>query len=104
MIRFRQERFLRSKLESSRKSASSLVRDIISALEEIDANSDKQEDAINIAIRLIKRVPYLHRKDREDGTDRAFDTCNDSMDALFKAGIRGDVLRLIDDLVEVVQS
>ncbi len=104
MIRFRQERFLRSKLESSRKSASSLVRDIISALEEIDVKSEEHEEAVEKSIRLIKRVPYLLRKDREDGTDKSFDACNNSMDALFNAGLRGDILRLIDDLVEVVQS
>lgn len=90
--------------ESSKKSISSLVREILDVLGKMNAESKEQEAAIQKATQLIKRVPYLQRKDREDGTDRAFDACNDSTDALFKTGIRGDTLRLIDDLIDLVQA
>ena len=90
--------------ESSRKSVSSLLRDITSLLNNIHPDSKEQELAIQKSIQSLKRIPYLRSADKNNGTDRAFDACNDSMDTLFKAGIRGDVLKLIDDLIELVQA
>lgn len=90
--------------ESSRKSVSSLMRDIIDALGKLTPTSKAQESAIQKSIQMIKRVPSLRTYDKNNGTDRAFDACNDSMDALFNAGIKGDVLNLIDDLIELAQK
>ena len=55
------------------------------------------------AILLIKKVPSLHKKDQENGTDLARAACDDAMDMLFKIGALKRISNpRIDDLVELV--
>lgn len=90
--------------KESSNSVSGLVKLIISQLSDTQALNRQQEEAISQSIALIKRVPNLVRKDRENGTDKAFDACNDAMDLLFNAGIKQNVLKAIDSLVDLVNQ
>lgn len=68
-------------------------------------SSMEQTEPVIKAIALIKKVPSAHRKDLENGTDKANDYAGDAVDILFNAKKRGklegieSVMEVLDDMM-----
>lgn len=87
-------------LEERQPSLSGLVKKAVTML-----SSMEQTEPVVKAIALIKKVPSAHRKDLENGTDKANDYAGDAVDILFNAKKRGElegiegVMEVLDDMM-----
>ena len=87
-------------LEDRQPSLSGLTKKAVAML-----SSMEQTEPVIKAIALIKKVPSAHRKDLENGTDKANDYAGDAMDILFNAKKRGElegiksVMEVLDDMM-----
>lgn len=87
-------------LEERQPSLSGLTKKAVAML-----SSMEQTEPVIKAIALIKKVPSAHRKDLENGTDKANDYAGDAVDILFNAKKRGElegiegVMEVLDDMM-----
>ena len=90
-------------LEDRQPSLSVLAKKAVAML-----SSMEQTEPVIKAIALIKKVPSAHRKDLENGIDKANDYAGDAIDILFNAkkngeldGING-VMEVLDDMMSML--
>lgn len=87
-------------LEERQPSLSGLAKKAVAML-----SSMEHTEPVIKAIALIKKVPSAHRKDLENGTDKANDYAGDAIDILFNAKKRGElegiksVMEVLDDMM-----
>lgn len=87
--------------------ANAVIRNIDKLYESLPDERKKDTGLVlKKAALLIKKVPALHSRDKVNGTDKAYDACNDALDMLNNVNMLYALSRIgsptIDDLVSLV--
>lgn len=80
-----------------------LISNAINVLGRIKTTNPKQAEATQNAIQLIKKIPYLRKKDLINGTDSAFDAAGHAMDILHNAKVNAKNVG-IDDIIDIINK
>ena len=92
-----------SKLEAREPSLSGLAKKAMTMLSDME-----QSDPVVKAVAMIKKAPAAHRKDLEDGTDKANELVGNAIDILFNAKKSGEldgidgVMEVLDDMMSML--
>lgn len=92
-----------SKLEAREPSLSGLAKKAMTMLSGME-----QSDPVVKAVAMIKKAPPAHKKDLENGTDKANDLVGNAIDILFNAKKSGEldgidgVMEVLDDMMSML--